>query len=360
MAPPGGGGTFAPAVRAASRALLDWSLAQYARPSNAFCHGALVLAQLLFAGMHITAASALDHIPPFSFCALRLALALPFLYWLARREGGRALRGWERAWPLPMGAAIGTAYALVFVCNQRSGPNYTAMVQPLIPLAAAAMSAALRIERVDAMKAGGLFVSVVGTTITLRVWTNEDEAPGVVDSIFLMTQPIAYATYVVLLALALKRVRAGDGSNSTAAVTRRSVTTSHFEDEDDDDDDDVVIEGLDRPPPGPMLFLFAATVVSEIVIASGAFYTLVSIRPRWRGERRSLRTFAGVSLRPPLAFNLRPRRLSTPLLTPFNSTPTSQSACAGWCAASSGPRCPRTRTSRCCTPGSCPRVSRTG
>ena len=93
MAPPGGGGTFAPAVRAASRALLDWSLAQYARPSNAFCHGALVLAQLLFAGMHITAASALDHIPPFSFCALRLALALPFLYWLARREGGRALRG---------------------------------------------------------------------------------------------------------------------------------------------------------------------------------------------------------------------------------------------------------------------------
>ena len=312
MAPPGGGGTFAPAVRAASRALLDWSLAQYARPSNAFCHGALVLAQLLFAGMHITAASALDHIPPFSFCALRLALALPFLYWLARREGGRALRGWERAWPLPMGAAIGTAYALVFVCNQRSGPNYTAMVQPLIPLAAAAMSAALRIERVDAMKAGGLFVSVVGTTITLRVWTNEDEAPGVVDSIFLMTQPIAYATYVVLLALALKRVRAGDGSNSTAAVTRRSVTTSHFEDEDDDDDDDVVIEGLDRPPPGPMLFLFAATVVSEIVIASGAFYTLVSIRPRWRGERRSLRTFAGVSLRPP-------PRFQSPPSTPFNS-----------------------------------------
>ena len=46
---------------------------------------------------------------------------------------------------------------------------------------------------------------------------------------------------------------------------------------------------------------------------SGAFYlTLVPIRPRSRGERRSLRTFAVVSLRPPHAFNLRPRRLSTP------------------------------------------------
>ena len=44
----------------------------------------------------------------------------------------------------------------------------------------------------------------------------------------------------------------------------------------------------------------------------GAFYTLVPIRPRRRGGRRSLRTLPGASLRPPLAFNPRPRRLSTP------------------------------------------------
>jgi hypothetical protein len=44
----------------------------------------------------------------------------------------------------------------------------------------------------------------------------------------------------------------------------------------------------------------------------GAFYTLVPIRPRRRGERRSLRTLPGASLRSPLAFNTRPRRLSTP------------------------------------------------
>ena len=42
-----------------------------------------------------------------------------------------------------------------------------------------------------------------------------------------------------------------------------------------------------------------------------AFCTLVPIRPRRRGERRSLRPFPGVSMRPPLAFNPRPRRLST-------------------------------------------------
>ena len=48
------------------------------------------------------------------------------------------------------------------------------------------------------------------------------------------------------------------------------------------------------------------------IAEDGAFYrTLVPIRPRWRCERRSLRTFTGASLRPPLAFNPRPRRLST-------------------------------------------------
>eukprot|EP00982_Pelagococcus_subviridis_P002848 21956-Pelagococcus_subviridis.AAC.1 len=44
----------------------------------------------------------------------------------------------------------------------------------------------------------------------------------------------------------------------------------------------------------------------------GAFYTMVPIRPRSRGERRSLRTLPSDSLRPSLAFNTRPRRLSTP------------------------------------------------
>jgi hypothetical protein len=39
-------------------------------------------------------------------------------------------------------------------------------------------------------------------------------------------------------------------------------------------------------------------------------------------ERRSLRTSPGVPLRPSLAFNPRPRRLSTPPLTPSSRTPT--------------------------------------
>jgi len=61
---------------------------------------------------------------------------------------------------------------------------------------------------------------------------------------------------------------------------------------------------------------------ARVQARSVLLFTPVPIRPRRRGERRSLRTLPSVSLRPPPAFNPRPRRLSTPLLTPFNSTPT--------------------------------------
>jgi hypothetical protein len=72
------------------------------------------------------------------------------------------------------------------------------------------------------------------------------------------------------------------------------------------------IEPHRSPPPGARVFVRKrASLVFPAYL--GAFsFTLVPIRPRWRGERRSLRTFAGVSLRPgSLAFNPRPRRLST-------------------------------------------------
>ena len=75
---------------------------------------------------------------------------------------------------------------------------------------------------------------------------------------------------------------------------------------------------------GETLAFVVQAPVNAVILWSGAFYTLVPIRPRRRGERRSLRTLAVVSLRPgSLAFNTRPRRLSTPLLTPMNSTPIS-------------------------------------
>ena len=210
---------------------------QYVDPSPVTSHSAMVLVQALFAGMHTTASPALEYIPPVAFCALRLLLALPFLGYLAHREGGRWFRGHEWAWPVPMGAAIGTAYALIFVCNQRSGPNVTAMVQPAMPICTTLLSALLGLEKVGAGKAVGLAVATVGTAVTLRVL---DITPGasLLDAVLLLTQANAYAVYVVLLTLALKRL--DNNASLSEPAAKRACR-----------------------PPGPMRFLFAATVVAE-------------------------------------------------------------------------------------------------
>jgi hypothetical protein len=75
--------------------------------------------------------------------------------------------------------------------------------------------------------------------------------------------------------------------------------------------------GNSYTPPVTGLYRVSATASAYVS------HTLVPIRPRRRGERRSLRTLPGASLRPPLAFNPRHRRLQLQL-TPLNSTPTSR------------------------------------
>ena len=57
---------------------------------------------------------------------------------------------------------------------------------------------------------------------------------------------------------------------------------------------------------------FSLACVHPGVKARSRVVTLVPIRLRWRCELHSLRTFAGASPRPPLAFNPRARCLSTP------------------------------------------------
>ena len=246
---------------------------QYVTPSPVTSHSALVLVQALFAGMHITASPALEYIPPVAFCALRLILALPFLGYLAHREGGRWFRGWEWFWPAPMGAAIGTAYVLIFVCNQRSGPNVTAMVQPAMPICTTLLSAALGLEKVSVGKAVGLAVATVGTATTLRVLEIEPGA-SLLDAVLLLTQANAYAVYVVLLTLALKRLDAQLRADLLKKEKKKEKETALSE-RSDDVRSSVASSTKVAAPPGPMRFLFAATVVAEVGVAAIAAEDLV-------------------------------------------------------------------------------------
>ena len=250
---------------------------QYVTPSPVTSHSAMVLVQALFAGMHITASPALEYIPPVAFCALRLILALPFLGYLAHREGGRWFRGWEWFWPAPMGAAIGTAYVLIFVCNQRSGPNVTAMVQPAMPICTTLLSAALGLEKVSVGKAVGLAVATVGTATTLRVLEIEQGA-SLLDAVLLLTQANAYAVYVVLLTLCLKRLDAQLRADLLKKKNEKEKETELVRERSDDVRSSVASSKKVpkvAAPPGPMRFLFAATVVAEVGVAAIAAEDLV-------------------------------------------------------------------------------------
>ena len=72
---------------------------------------------------------------------------------------------------------------------------------------------------------------------------------------------------------------------------------------------------LGRDRRGDAKLLLSADAPSGVAFSrprEGASRTLVPIRPRSRGARRSVRTSPGVPLRPSHGFNIRPRRLSTP------------------------------------------------
>ena len=233
----------------------------------------MVLVQALFAGMHTTASPALKYIPPVAFCALRLLLALPFLGWLAHREGGRWFKPKDFLFIVPMGAAIGTAYALIFVCNNRSGPNVTAMVQPAMPICTTILSALLGLETVTSGKAIGLVIATAGTAVTLRVWEIKMGA-SLVDAVLLLTQANAYAVYVVLLTLVLKQLddeerrNKVEGNREKAERAQAGESTASQESEKTVDEEHQT--QTSPSPPGPMRFLFAATVVAEIGVVGFA------------------------------------------------------------------------------------------
>jgi len=90
-----------------------------------------------------------------------------------------------------------------------------------------------------------------------------------------------------------------------------------------------------------------AAKLETFVDVLGAFYRLVPIRPRRRGERRSFRTLPGASLRPLHAFNTRPRRLSTPPRCRFVWNDTQPgSSCPSETRRRTWRRCDRSRRSR--------------
>ena len=181
---------------------------EYETPSTCTTHVALTLVQLIFALMHTLANPSLKHIPSFAFCTLRLAIALPFLYFFGQMEKPTQTKdiSWkQRFWFVPMGTFLGIAYLLVFVCNERSGAIAVASVQPLMPVCTAMLSFAFGLERMCFLKAFGCLLGFAGTVLAVRAHRIFDEVgPSVEDVLLLLLQTCSYSFYVVMVVKATK------------------------------------------------------------------------------------------------------------------------------------------------------------
>ena len=181
---------------------------EYETPSTCTTHVALTLVQLIFALMHTLANPSLKHILSFAFCTLRLAIALPFLYFFGQMEKPTQTKdiSWkQRFWFVPMGTFLGIAYLLVFVCNERSGAIAVASVQPLMPVCTAMLSFAFGLERMCFLKAFGCLLGFAGTVLAVRAHRIFDEVgPSVEDVLLLLLQTCSYSFYVVMVVKATK------------------------------------------------------------------------------------------------------------------------------------------------------------
>ena len=182
--------------------------------------------------------------PPFGFCTLRLVLALPFLWWLALKEGsalsfGRAalhttdgFRDWYCSFILcaSSGRDLSRPRWCNRLCRSRQGPSSPCWAwNPFLP------SRCLE-----------YLVATFGTSLALRVYST-NIGPGPLDVFLLVIQASSYRVYIVLLTRALGQIR------TAHEIETRALKESFFR--------------ADKPPPGPMLFLFSATLLAEVAIA---------------------------------------------------------------------------------------------
>jgi drug/metabolite transporter (DMT)-like permease len=170
-------------------------------------HCALLLVQLSFGGFHVVAKAVLSFLPPLALAGLRVGTATPFLVWLAWRR--------DRFLParrdLPRLALLGglgvTANQLFFI----NGLHYTtatnaSILQPSMPVFAAAAAAVLGIERIGPRRLLGIVLSVAGALVLVNPLRLSAHGPAVLGNLLILCNCLCYALFLVLQRPLLERI----------------------------------------------------------------------------------------------------------------------------------------------------------
>jgi drug/metabolite transporter (DMT)-like permease len=146
---------------------------------------------------------ALKFIQPFPFAAVRVGLATPCLWAIARatEPGAVLLAPTTVAVTAFLGmTGVYVPQSLIFVGIQWAGPDITAIMQCLVPVLVALLSAMLGTEQLSLLKGSGIALAVSGAVVMLDP-LHVSLASSQTDGIFVLVfQTFCYACFIITLA----------------------------------------------------------------------------------------------------------------------------------------------------------------
>ncbi|CAD7705125.1 unnamed protein product [Ostreobium quekettii] len=185
---------------------LDWAGQQVAHPNWRTTHSLLFLAQLAFSGMHVMSNPALHYLPPLVFAAIRLSLALPFLFLTSKQEG-EVTMGWrDNAQLLVLGiTGVAIPQSIIFVANELGGAGLVGILTPLSTVFTAALAGLLGLERIGLLKMAGVGMAAVGAALVAVADGGNVSGRSPWAAIAMIANTFSYALYTNLMYLFLIR-----------------------------------------------------------------------------------------------------------------------------------------------------------
>jgi drug/metabolite transporter (DMT)-like permease len=167
----------------------------------------LLCVQLAFGGFAVVAKAVLASLPPLALAGLRVTAATPFLVWLAWRRDRVIPARRDMPWLALLGGLGVTANQLFFI----TGLHYTtatnaAILQPSLPVFAAATAAVLGIERLSGRRLFGIALSVAGALVLVNPLRLSADHQAVIGNLFILFNCLCYALFLVLQRPLLERI----------------------------------------------------------------------------------------------------------------------------------------------------------
>jgi drug/metabolite transporter (DMT)-like permease len=175
--------------------------------SAARIHLTLLLVQLAFGGFHVVAKAALASLSPLALAGLRVALATPFLVWLAWRR--------DRVIPdrrdFPMLVLLGFlgvfGNQILFIEGlQLTTATNASILMTSLPVFAAATAVLLRIEPLVPRRLAGILLSVAGALVLVNPFRFTADRGMATGNLMILANALCYALFLVLQRPLLQRI----------------------------------------------------------------------------------------------------------------------------------------------------------